>query len=73
MTKLSDLQKERIGKLNRPRGCPTGYTAGYLPEHDDPVHDKTTWTVDWWFVGTISALALFWVAAIVGGFIWLAG
>ena len=57
--------KERIGKVNLP--------CEQWRDHYDPVHDKTTWTVDWWFVGTISALALFWVAAIVGGFIWLAG
>ena len=38
------------------------YTAGYCPEHSDPIHDKITWNMP--RVLTLVGLVVFWLVVI---------
>ena len=44
--------QEHIGKV--------WYPAGYLPEDDDPIHDRTTWTIHIGHVAVATFIVLFW-------------
>ena len=39
------------------------FTAGHCPNNHDPIHDRTTWTINVWHV--IAVMVLVW--GIIGG------